>query len=167
MRTVRVRALSQDRSVTVTMTAEAGISVRLEPGSLYHHSTRSLADAVRATVSGALSAYRKAEDEIVHRNWEPHALEDAWSTSAGRRLRPFVEALECIDISAAGPRGLVKVGLRDGDFQVAFRNVAIRLHESHVESEIDAAISALYERRSERAALLYDELVATQEVAVP
>lgn len=166
MRTVRVRALSRDRSVTATMTAEAGISVRLEPGSLYRHSKHSLAEAVRATVSGVLVAYRKAEDEIVRRNWGPHVLEDAWSTSAGRRLRPFVEALEHIDISTVGPRGLVTTGMSDGGFRVAFRDAAIRLHESQLESEIDAAISTLHERRFEEATLLYDEMVAREEMAV-
>lgn len=163
MRHVRVRALSPDKTVTATKTAERGIRVNLEFGCLGRHDATSLARQVRAAVSGVLEAYRKAGDEVMKRHFEKDALSDAWQTETGRKLRPFLDALERLTVTGVGPRGVAKVGLDDGRVRVAFRSEALTMREAEVGEEIDAALAAMYDRRSMEAARLYDELVVNEQ----
>ncbi|WP_144300352.1 hypothetical protein [Stackebrandtia nassauensis] len=163
MRQVRARTLSPDKTVTARMTAEGGITVSLELGCLARHDTRSLAREVRAAVSGVLAAWRRAGDQVLLRELEPDALDQAWQTPAGRRLRPFVDALERLEVTGVGRRGVAKVGMTDGKLRVAFRPEALELRESELGAEIDSALISMYDHRSTEAARLYDELVATEK----
>ena len=162
MRHVRSRAVSSDRTVTATKTAEHGIWVNLEFGCLGGHDAMSLARSVSTAVNGVVEAYRRADDEVMKRHFDGDALAEARRTAAGRKLQPFLEALEQLEVSAIGPREVAKVGTRDGRFWVGVHNAALRLREVELSEEIDAALSAVHERRSMEAARLYNELVADE-----
>lgn len=161
MRRVRTRALSPDKTVTATLSAEAGLAVRFAFGCLNNHTVTSLATQVRAAVTGVLTAYEQAGDQVLRDECEPDALDTAWRTDAGRRLKPFVEALERAKVTGIGARGLVKVGMVDGAFRVAFRPAALELRESRLADELGSALTAMYDHRSQEAARLYDELVVS------
>ena len=159
MRTVRVRAQSPDRSVVAAMNAETGLAVRFELGALNRHDRDSLAVQVRRAVSGVLEAYRRAADEVLRRDFGADSLAEARRTGAGQRLQPFLDALERVEVKAVGPREVAKVGMTEGRFRVAFRDEALDLGESGLAAEIEAALSAMFDRRAEAAARLYEELV--------
>lgn len=162
MRTVTVRAQSPDNTVTVVMTAEAGISVRFAPGSVGCHTTRSLNTSVGAALTGAAEGFHKAGEQVSRREWTDTERDAAWNCEAGRRLRPMIDALDEVAVTGVSPREIVKVGLKAGKIAVAFTEQALGLHEDLLAQEIEAAIRKAYDRRSSEAERLYAELVSSR-----
>lgn len=156
---VTIRAQSPDKTVRASLTYHEGLRVRIKPGTIAASTPDRLAAEIAETVNRALHGFRTAGRSIFEREHGDDEWERLRDTEAGRRLRPYFDALAQLTAEGSGERGTVTVLWSATNCRVMVHEHAMFANETAVSADVDDALARAQARYTTRAAELHALLV--------